>query len=168
MAGLSDEDRENLTAYLDGELDEEATQALEAKLNLDPQARAEADALRQTWGLLDYLPRAEPSPSFTNRTLEKLSLQRKAPSTQLAVPPPRRWPWRAALGAAAVLVAAGLGLGLGHYLGRTGADDVAAADEPMIQHLRIAEKWRSYEHAEDLDFLRQLAQPDLFGDDSGT
>ena len=43
---LNDEDRENLVAYLDGELDEASAQALESKLSLDPVSRAEADALR--------------------------------------------------------------------------------------------------------------------------
>jgi anti-sigma factor RsiW len=169
MSALNEQDRADLVAYLDGELDEEAAQALEAKLNLDPQARAEADALRQAWGLLDYLPKAEPSPTFTHRTLEKLSLVKKAGSTQIAAPSWRRWPWQAALGwAAALLIAVLAGLGLGRYLGRSAPEDVATADEPMIQHLRVAEMWRYYENAEDLDFVRQLAQPDLFGDDSGS
>jgi anti-sigma factor RsiW len=168
MPPLNEQERADLVAYLDGELDEEATQALEAKLNLDPQARAEADALRQAWGMLDYLPRAEPTPTFTHRTLEKLSLVKKATSTQVAVRPRRRLPWSAPIGwVAAVVLAGGIGLVLGHFLGRS-PDDGAAADEPMIQHLRVAEMWRYYENAEDLDFLRQLAQPELFGDDSGT
>ena len=37
---LSNEDRENLVAYLDGELDAKAARALEARLNLDAEARA--------------------------------------------------------------------------------------------------------------------------------
>lgn len=168
MATISEEDRANLVAYLDGELDETATQALEARLNLDPQLRAEADALRQTWGLLDYLPKSEPSATFTNRTLERLSLERKAISTQLALAGGRRR-WRLALGwAAAVLIALGAGLALGSFIGGPGTDAAAEADAPMIRHLRIAEKWRFYENADDLDFAQQLAQPDLFGDDPGT
>ena len=62
----------------------------------------------------------------------------------------------------------GLGLGVGAYLSGPGPDLGAEADAPMIRHLRVAEKWRFYENAEDLDFLRQLAQPDLFGEDPGT
>ena len=41
---LSDEDRAELVAYLDGELDEKSTLELEARLSRDPQARAEATA----------------------------------------------------------------------------------------------------------------------------
>src|SRR5438552_12783946 len=70
---LSDEDRENLVAYLDGELDSKAARALEAKLNLDAEARAEAEALRRTWEMLDYLPRPEPTATFSSRTLERVS-----------------------------------------------------------------------------------------------
>src|SRR5579875_558227 len=70
---LSEQERADLVAYLDGELTGEASRALEAKLSLDPSARAEADALRRTWELLDFLPRPQPSPRFTHRTLERLS-----------------------------------------------------------------------------------------------
>src|SRR5262245_34238250 len=87
---LSDEDRANLVAYLDGELEGDAAQAIEARLGADPALRAEAEALKRTWDLLDYLPRPEPSPSFTHRTLSRLS----AKETQAALKRsagPRRW-----------------------------------------------------------------------------
>ena len=41
MAHLSEEERANLVAYLDGELDEAKARALEARLSNDPRARAE-------------------------------------------------------------------------------------------------------------------------------
>src|ERR1700682_4938535 len=45
---LTEEDRANLVAYLDSELEPSALSALEAKLNLSTQGRAEAEALRRT------------------------------------------------------------------------------------------------------------------------
>src|ERR1700746_1699736 len=106
MASLSDKERADLVAYLDGEADDQRARAIEAKLTLDPQARAEAVALRKTWELLDYLPRAEPSASFTHRTLERVSGQMPVQSTS-------GWRWPAsAIGmgwTAAVLLAAGAG-----------------------------------------------------------
>src|SRR5947208_292785 len=89
---LDDEQREDLVAYLDGELDEEAARALEAKLSLDSAVRSEADQLRRTWELLDYLPKAEPSPNFTHRTLDRVSAIRPGgtPSTGSAR---RSRPW---------------------------------------------------------------------------
>ena len=62
---LNERERADLVAWLDGELEGEA-------------ARAEADALRKTWELLDYLPRPEPSASFTHRTLSRLAPARGA------------------------------------------------------------------------------------------
>src|SRR3954451_13737717 len=58
-SGLSEQERADLVAYLDGELTGEAARALEAKITLDPQARAEAETLKRTWELLDFLPKPE-------------------------------------------------------------------------------------------------------------
>jgi len=61
-----------LVAYLDGELDPVAARRIELRLAADPSARAKAAALKKTFDLLDYLPKPEPSPTFTTRTLDKL------------------------------------------------------------------------------------------------
>lgn len=89
---LSDDDKADLVAYLDGELDDEATQALEARLSQDPVARAELESLKQVYGLLDYLPRPEPSQSFTHRTMERLSLADRPRETG-KMPVPHRVAW---------------------------------------------------------------------------
>src|SRR5262245_5206366 len=75
-----------LVAYLDGELDPAAARRIEARLAADPEARAKAAALKKTFDLLDYLPRPEPSPTFTTRTLERLPAVR---SGAAPVPPAR-------------------------------------------------------------------------------
>jgi anti-sigma factor RsiW len=168
MSALNDNDRANLVAYLDGELDAESSRALEAKLNLDPQARAEAETLRRTWELLDYLPRPEPSPSFTNRTLEKLVVQHVTGAQPAARR--RRWPvWLFGVGwAAALLVAAAGGLGAAHLLW---SRDAGTAHEPaeiqdlMVRNPRVVEHKRVFEHVDDFDFLRKLDDPELFGDE---
>src|ERR1700676_2331743 len=103
---LNDDDKAELVAYLDGELDEAATQAVEAKIATDPDARAELDAMKQTWGMLDYLPKASPSPNFTNRTMERLSLEKVGPGKKTMPMPGPRATWLRRLGwVAAVLVA---------------------------------------------------------------
>src|SRR5437879_1458350 len=61
-----------LIAYLDGELDSAAARQVEARLAKDPAARARAAELKKSFDMLDYLPRPEPSPNFTTRTLDKL------------------------------------------------------------------------------------------------
>jgi hypothetical protein len=61
-----------LVAYLDGELEPAAARKVEARLAADDAARTKADELKKTFDLLDYLPKSEPSPNFTTRTLEKI------------------------------------------------------------------------------------------------
>src|SRR5262245_30216124 len=62
----------DLVAYLDGELDPLAARKVEERLASDPAARQKAAALKKTFDLLDYLPKPEPSPTFTTRTLDKI------------------------------------------------------------------------------------------------
>ncbi len=100
-SNLSEQERADLVAYLDGELSGDAARSLETKLSLHPAARAEADALRRTWELLDFLPSSPPSPRFTHRTLERLSPLRAGE---------RRWRTRClGLAWAAALLLAGWG-----------------------------------------------------------
>ncbi len=112
---LNDEDRANLVAYLDGELEGPSARALEAKLNTDPQARAEAETFRRAWELPDYLPRPEPSPTFTSRTMNRVSAYRPVPGPFRFFRPWR--PWALGIGwAAAVLLAAAGGFAGGKFL----------------------------------------------------
>jgi anti-sigma factor RsiW len=168
---LSDEDRENLVAYLDGELDAQAARALEVKLNLDAEARTEAEALRRTWEMLDYLPRPEPTATFSSRTLERVSSLR--PQTVSANDKSRHWPpWAVGIGwAAALLLAGSLGfMGVGWLSERKPAAAPATppidVDQILVRDLRLIENKRLYELADDINFLRGLDDPELFGDDS--
>src|SRR2546421_4314700 len=155
---LSDDDREDLIAYLDGELDADAAQGVESRLTRDPALRAEAETLKKAWDLLDYLPRAEPSTSFTHRTMERL-----APVKTASLRLPRWRPWALGVGwAAAVLLCA-----VGGYAGMNYVHSVrrAGADEELVRDLRVIDNLRLYRHVDDLDFLMKLAHPDLFGDE---
>ncbi len=167
MAYLSDEDRANLVAYLDGELDANSARALEARLANDPRARAEAETLRRTWEMLDYLPRAEASTTFTHRTLERLAVQSPTRTT----PRPRRplpW-WLLAAGwAAGLILAVAGGMGAANLLWPPPpvvADDTAEVEAQLARNRRLVENRRLYENVDDFDFLRALDSPDLFGDD---
>ena len=148
-----------LGAYLDGELGGEAARLLEAKLSLNPEARAEAETLRRTWEMLDYLPRPEPSPSFTHKTLERLAPLRAAQ----AAGGWRRWRNPVfGLGWAAALVLASLGGygGFNHFAPHH------PDEQDLIRDLRIIENKRLYDLADDLQFLEALDHPDLFGDET--
>ena len=47
---LSDDERDELIAYLDGEVDADTARNVEAKMNRDQRVRNEAEALRKTAG----------------------------------------------------------------------------------------------------------------------
>src|SRR5437773_9892739 len=81
MIESNNEEREaELVAYLDGELTEADAREFEQKLHSDSAMRRDADALKRTWELLDFLPQPDPSATFTSRTLDKLSVLRPSPS----------------------------------------------------------------------------------------
>lgn len=157
---LNDDERADLVAYLDGELTEEAERTLEARLNREPALRAELESLKQTWDLLDFLPRPETSPSFTERTLSRL--EPVAKSAPVPAGPKRRWrPAALGVGWAAAVLFAGW-LGYGGY-------QVVVPREPgepeLVRELRLIENKRFYELVEEIEFLKQLDHPDLFGEE---
>ena len=88
-------DDDDLIAYLDGELDEVESRAVESRLADDEESRAKADEYQKTYDLLDYLPKPAPSPTFTTRTLTSLQpiLAPTASGTRPIPALPRRaWP----------------------------------------------------------------------------
>jgi anti-sigma factor RsiW len=66
---LSIDERSNLVAYLDGELNDAQARSIATKLTQSLTARREVDALQKTWEMLDFLPRPKASEDFTSRTL---------------------------------------------------------------------------------------------------
>ena len=162
MAQIHDDDRELLTAYLDGELDESASNALEDRLGKDGDLRAELDAMRQTWGMLDFLPKAAASPDFTNRTIDRLSMEGRTTVTsslRRAWPPRRVLTWTLA-----TLVALAVGFGASFAHRHTIAKPIDP-DEAIIHDLRLLERFREMETLDDLEFLKALDDPDLFGEE---
>jgi anti-sigma factor RsiW len=156
---MTEQERENLIAYLDGELHGEAARAIEAKISRDPAIRKEAESLKRTWAMLDFLPRPAPSPSFTEQTLSRISPVQTG--RMPALWPRWRW-WLLGLGWAASLLLAG-------WAGYAGYSRLAPPPEPgekeLLRDLRIIENKRMYEAAGDIDFLRALDHPDLFGEE---
>jgi anti-sigma factor RsiW len=171
MAKINEDDRELLTAYLDGEMDDDQSHALEARLGREPELRAELNAMRQAWGLLDYLPRAQPSPSFTERTMSRLSVEKmpsavssSASASKVApIASPPQWGLRFGLAASVLLAMLGGFAAGAYFLPRSTAE----ADEALVRHLHTLEHLPEYEWADDIEFLRSIDRPDLFGAGSG-
>jgi hypothetical protein len=72
---LSDEERANLVAFLDGEVDDDLASQLEAKVAKSPSVRKEVDALEKTWSMLDWLPRPELPGDFATQTVTRIHSQ---------------------------------------------------------------------------------------------
>jgi anti-sigma factor RsiW len=160
---LSETEQADLVAFLDGELVGEAARAMEAKLNLNPAMRAEAEALKRTWELLDFLPRPEPSPSFTHQTLSRLKPLQQADAAKSR--PWRQPNWRTMLFAGGWAAALLLSLMAG-YQGYVHLVPHEPGDAELVRELRLIENKQYYDLIDNVAFLRQLDQPDLFADDS--
>jgi anti-sigma factor RsiW len=164
---------DELVAYLDGELDDHRTEAVEAQISINPAIRREAEVLRKTWDLLDYLPRPQASTDFTSRTVSRLSvaaLSRSAPTAPLS----RHNRWRSVLrwAAAAALVALAGAAGYATHAWLSPARPVAPLpaleDDPqLLSDLRVIDNLPRYQQVEDIEYLRRLAEPEFFGDEGG-
>jgi hypothetical protein len=163
---LTEQERADLVAYLDGELEAEPAQVIEAKLAQDAGARAEAEQLRRAWELLDYLPKPEPSPSFTHRTLERVGpvITRAGPKRAPFRLP--RWAFGVGWAASVLFAMAGGYLALTLLLrGGSRPHGNELNDQDLVRDLRVIENKRVYELVDEFEFLKDLDHPDLFGED---
>jgi hypothetical protein len=145
--------KSNLVAYLDGELSEPDMQELDEVLLQDPSARANVEQLRQTWDLLDVLPRPSVTEEFSAQTLA--TIQAIQDDDPLAPP---AWTGR--------ILVVGLWIVL---LSVSSAAGVFVADrwqpdptDHLIQHLSVVERLEVYRDIGDIDFLVALAATDRF------
>jgi len=151
---------EQLSAYLDGELDPVASREVESLLARDEQARRELQRLERAWALLDQLPRADLTGQFTRNTVEMIAVreaeelgQGRRGSNTL------RWLLRASA-AAGVAIAASLGF-------------VAARDwldrdnRALLDDLPVIERLDAYRQVDDVELLRELRKQGLFAKAEG-
>lgn len=151
------EKEELYSTYLDGELTEEEARDFEAKLASNPEERANFQAMKKTWEMLDYLPKPEITSSFTLKTMEKL--------TQVTT----AFPIKKSL----VSIGKGLALAAGILILITGGFRAGSAfvgksnnlDEELRKNLRFYENKRIYDLVENIEFLKKLDDPNLFGQD---
>ena len=155
---LSPEDRENLVAYLDGELDDQSTQRVDSILSESQVARHEVEMLTRTWEMLDLIPQEKAPDTFTQTTLQTVRLaDAKKPgfdSDQLV-------PYvRMALGIIVWLSGTTLAAWAGFSITRAWTPNPAEEliqDYPVVKNLHIYQKL-DLEDAESIEFLERLEQ----------
>ena len=143
----NDEAYEQLVAYLDGELDAETSKQVERRLAENVDYRRELQQLQRAWDMLDELPRAEVSESFTQTTVEMVALSAAQELTEVKGRSRRldRVLWGAA-GAGVVIAALTSYLVFAAFFARPNAQ--LMRDLPVIENIDL------YEVADSVEFLR--------------
>jgi anti-sigma factor RsiW len=158
-AGASAPGREELVAYLDGELDAEAARQIEERLRTDAGLRDELHRLERAWNMLSTLPHAEADASLTKSTVEMLALEAE---DDLACGAAKRGRLR--------LVAWGLAAALLFVAGLVGTLTAEAfwpdPDAPLLSDLPVVQQIDSYQQAGSVEFLRLLRERGLFVQDT--
>lgn len=148
-----------LVAYLDGELNDQQTEAVEQQLSRDANLRRRLHDLQRAWDLLDSLPRSEATENFTQSTLEMVAVQAEAEVTQVAQQTRRTQSWVLGSAVSGVLAALLAGFLVGRNLW-------PSPDEPLVRDLPVIERVDEYLFAEDIEFLKLLDREGLFPEES--
>lgn len=159
LTRLTAEDRAELVAYLDGELDETLTQRIETVLSQSPVARNDVEMLVRTYDLLDLLPRPKASTEFTEKTIATAKLAEVPVDYTQSAAFQKVRKLVPVLGYAA-LVAAG---GLAGYAAMN--QYVPLPEDALLRDLPVIEKLDDYTEVGDVQFLERLGnEPSLVRD----
>jgi hypothetical protein len=152
---MPDDTREELAAYLDGELDAAASQKVEERLKHDPAYRAELARLEQAWDMLEHLERATVGESFTKTTMEMAVVAASAEARRSPLAGLRQW----TAAAAGLLLATTL---LGYACGKWVWPD---ANRQLLRDLPVLENIDLYDQGDSIEFLRKLERAGLFDEE---
>ena len=150
-----DDLREELVAYLDGELDTARSRAIEQRLTDEPQTRRMLQELDRTWHMLDELDGPTVDPDFTQTTMEMVALAAEGDAAQFRAETPRRVR-RQWLAAAAALAAAALGgIAVAIWV-------IPDPNAQLLRELPLLENLDSYRQVGDVEVLRALDREKVF------
>lgn len=147
--------QEELTAYLDDELEGEAVSRVEQRLARDAEYREELARLERAWGLLDRLPRAALDENFTKSTIEMVAVAASQEADAVLAEQPRRRRRQQWAGIAGILTALAVGFFIGTRLWPDPNQELLR-DLPVLQNLEL------YYQADNMEFLRMLDEANLF------
>ena len=152
LTRLTADDRDNLVAYLDGELDEQTTRRVESVLAQSNVARTDVEQLARTYELLDMLDTPKASVEFTERTVASIRLDRFKPALSQ-----QRWFQQAkrfgvlSLWTLAMVIAGAAGYYTTQFAVPV-VDDQLLNDYPLIQQVDVYSEIGSH------DFLDRLSR----------
>ncbi|MBS0204708.1 MAG: hypothetical protein JSS49_17525 [Planctomycetes bacterium] len=153
---LSADQREDLVAYLDGELPDAQAQQIDQVLARSEVARHEVEALARTWEMLDVLPTPKAPPEFTERTMTTL----KVAEVPFDI---TEQPWFKPLMRGLLAVVWIAAIGLSGWVGYQITNDwVPNPTRQLLMDLPTVEKLDIYQEVESIDFLDKLYKSQLF------
>ncbi len=152
---ITPEFRENLVAYLDGELDEVGTVEVERTLSESADVRQEVEALSRTWDLLETLPPVEASSAFTERTMASLESASMPDATLPVLSARAKRNLIIGLCLAGGVLCAVLGFLITNKA-------IAQRSDPLVKDLPVIENLELYEEAGTVKFLEELTQQKSF------
>ena len=152
---VSDQDSQQLVAYLDGELDDQSSRDVERRLSDDPEFRLRLQQLQQAWDLLDELPRANRDEAFTRSTVEfvTFNVRQQLAETKQWIKPGKGKTilWRLVI----TLLATGLGWWLGDWYFGQGHREI-------LRDIEVISEFDQYRLTEEFEFLEKLEQSGVF------
>lgn len=148
-------DQELLVAYLDGELDAEASECVERRLAEDEAFRLQLRGMQEAWDLLDDLPQATLDEKFTRTTLEMAAIQvREEMQPQVGFAG-----WPSALRRSAPWLAV-VACGLVGFLATRGWQ--LRRERQTLEDIPVIQRMDQYGHLDSVQFLEALANSGLF------
>jgi hypothetical protein len=151
---------DELTAYLDGELDAESVRRVEERLARDESYRTQLQNLDRTWRLLDGLPRASVDEKFTKTTLEMVALSATEDAEAALRGLPARQRRQRLTGLISMAAALLVGFAIGHQVWPD-PNQKLLADLPVLENLDL------YYQVDDIEFLRLLDREHVFEESEG-
>ncbi len=156
---LTPEIRSDFVAYLDGELDEQATERIEAVLAQSNVARNDVEGLAQTYELLDALPRYEASAEFAEQTVASIRISELRPDYRES-----KWYHMAGSGLRVLGWMAGLVavVAVSFLITRRW---VPTEEDVLLEDLPVIEQLDTYSEVGSIEFLKLLdRQPTLLNE----
>ena len=153
---LNAEQREDLVAYLDGELPDEKIQQIDEIIARSEVARHEVEALARTFELLDALPTVQASGEFATKTLTTLKVMDQP--FVLA----DQW-WFGYFTRTMAITVWMLSLAICGWVGfQSTRHWIKNPSDEVLNDLPVIENLHQYREVGSFEFLKQLKQSGLF------
>ena len=147
-----------MVAYLDGELDAEASRDVERRLSQDAQYRQKLRQLQKSWDLLDRLPKADVSDVFTQSTVAMIAVTAADDVEEMKTKNTKRKKTVWWLGTGSIAASFLVGYLLVFAVANR-------ENKRLLRDLPVIERMDEYRYADSIEFLQMLDAEGLFAEE---